>query len=811
MQKLLRVTVIIIIVAVLLIIPGIFIVRSILKQSVPSYEGNIDAAGLKGETTIWFDSLGVPYIEAQDETDAAYALGYLHAQERLFQMELGRRAGMGRLSEVIGEKTLRFDQLFRTVGIERTAKEILSKTPDETRNMLQAYAEGVNTYLRLNKNRLPVEFDILGYTPEEWQPLHSIIMMRMMAWELNIAWWQDISLTRVVEKAGDLKRNNVIPSFPDDAPLVSSLNIKSTKDHDFAFFDIVKDYREFAGIQGNQSGSNNWVVSPSRSASGAVILASDPHLSLQQPGKWYLAVIRAGSLNVSGVTLAGIPAVVIGKNDSIAWGLTNVMADDADFYSVQFTQDRKGYLIDGDTAAVEIIDEMIKVKDQEPQPFRIYITEFGPVVSAVHPHNTDSAETNYLREIAMKWTGNGLSDEYYAAYKVNKARSLEEFREAVSHFKVPGQNFVYGDKSGNIAYYSGAGIPERGEGDPRMILDGTSSKTKWRGYIPFQMLPSAVNPSKGFIATANNRTQITPFYISSLWEPSSRIERINLLLSEKEKHSAEDFMRYQYDRISFYAEKVTPYLLSAFKEVKVEDPNLKESLELLDAWDYSFEPLSQIPALYSVFLYKFYENTLKDELGTDLLNQYSRIANVPLKIMFQLITNPEAAVFDDITTPKIEKRDEILRKSLSDALNYLENRFGSNLAAWQWGELHTLTLRHFFSGNNALLDRFINDGPHPLGGDGTTLNLSEYPFYRYDSFGEAKEFENLVGPSMRFICDFSQPDNFYYATTGGQSGNSMSDHYKNLTAVWLEGKYIQVKTDKDSFSKNKKVLRLIPE
>ncbi len=810
MQKLLRVLVIILIIAVLLIVPGIFIVRGILKQSVPSYEGTIRATGLKGEVTIWFDSLSVPYIEASDETDAAYALGYLHAQERLFQMELGRRAGLGRLSEVMGEKTLKFDELFRTVGIERTARKILEQTPDETRKMLDSYAEGVNSYIRLNKSRLPVEFDILGYTPEEWQPLHSIIMMRMMAWELNIAWWQDISLTRVVEKAGEQKRNDLIPSFPEDAPLISSLNIKSTGGYNFAFFDIVKDYREFAGITGSQAGSNNWVIAPSLSSSGAAILASDPHLSLQQPGKWYLAVIRAGSFNVSGVTLPGIPAAVIGKNDSIAWGLTNVMADDADFYSLQITKDRKGYIVDGDTLALAIIETEIKVKDQEPRHYRIYVSEFGPLVSTGHPHNTDSTEVGYLREIAMKWTGNDISDEYLSAYKLNKAGNLNEFRTAVSHFKVPGQNFVYGDRKGNIAYYSGAGIPARGEGDPRMILEGTTRKTQWKGYIPFTDLPSAVNSPQGYIATSNNRTKITPYYISTLWEPSSRIERINRLLSDKEKHSAQDFMRYQYDRVSFYAEKVTPYILSAFSEVKVQDINLKESLMLLEAWDYSFDPNSQTPTIYSVFLYKFYENTLKDELGGELLNQYSRIANVPLKIMFQLVTNASAPVFDDVKTFQIENRDDIIRKSLNDALNYLESRFGEKIAAWQWGVVHTLTLKHFFSGNSELLDRFINDGPHPLGGDGTTLNLSEYPFYRYDTFGRVKEFENLVGPSMRFICDFAQPDQFYYSTTGGQSGNSMSDHYKNLTADWLDGKYMLVKTDKASFSKNKNMLRLIP-
>ncbi len=808
MKTLLRIVIPVLLVLLLIAIPGYYLLKGILQKSLPEYGININSPYVMNNTAVYFDSLGIPYISARSEEDAAFALGYLHARDRLFQMELVRRAGMGRLSEVFGEETIEFDKLFRSVGIERTAKKILNNASEETKNSLINYANGVNQYLADHKHNLPLEFDFLGYIPDDWEPLHSIITIRMMAWELNIAFWQDIVLTRAAERAGADKAAGLIPGTVTTS--LAGVQLNGNENLYTGFLQQLQRYKEFMGSSGTQHGSNNWVISGSRSAGGAAMLANDPHLTLQMPGRWYLAIIRGGGWNVSGVTLPGVPAVVIGNNSYISWGLTNVMADDADFYALKVTKDRKAYVVDNDTIPFNTIYENIPIKGLEPYEYKILESIFGPVISAVHPHNMDKVRGIYGTEIAMRWTGAEVSDEFFAFFKINRAKDFSEFSSAVSAFKVPGQNFVYADYKGNIGYLCGAGIPVRGSGDPRLVLDGTTKATAWKGFIPFQDLPKQYNPQQGFIATANNKPAESNFYISSLWESSSRIERITGLLKFKEKHRTEDVFNYQQDRISPYASRMTPLILGAFKDLTITDANLKEALTLFKKWEFDFDELSQTPGIYSVFLYTFFRNTLLDELGEELLNDYARISNLPLRVMDNLVLNNNAPLFDDISTTTVETRDDIIRKSLDDALHYLESTYGTNIAGWQWGNLHKVRLKHFFSGRNGLLDSFIDDGPYSIGGDGTTLNLSEYPFYTHNEFGPVDKFYTTVGPSMRYVFDFATPGMFYYTSTGGQSGNIMSGDYKNLTRGWLKGEYIQVKTDEQSFRKNEKQIRFLP-
>lgn len=809
-NKILRILIPVLVVIILIAIPGFYILKGILKKSLPEYGISIPAAGVLNSTSVHFDSLGIAYINARSEDDAVFALGYIHARDRLFQMELSRRAGLGRLSQVFGEETLEFDKMFRTAGIARTAEKILAGASPETKKMLEHYSEGVNQYLYDHKNHLSLEFDFLRYVPEPWEPLHSIIIIRMMAWELNIAFWQDIVLTKAVQRSGAEKARELIPGYPGDTPRIAGQLENFNFEDNLAFTETIKKYKKFTGSGGSQFGSNNWVISGKNSQTGSALLANDPHLTLQQPGRWYLAVIRGGNWNVSGVTLPGIPAVVIGNNSYISWGLTNVMADDADFFALKVLPDRKSYIVENDTLPFVRIDETIPVKNLEPYEHSILISMFGPVISSAHPHNMDKIRGIYDTEIAMKWTGSEVSDEFFAFYKLNMAHNFNEFKYAVSFFKVPGQNFVYADFKGSIGYLCGAAIPVRQAGDPRLIMDGSIRNSQWKGYIPFAELPALYNPSAGYIATANNKTAETPYYISNLWESSSRIERITELLQAKSKHTAADVKNYQLDITSPYAKRITPYILQAFQGLNITDENLKETLILFTKWDFSFDKLSQTPGIYSVFLYYFFRNTLIDELGEELLNDYARISNVPLKVMQQIIDNNNALLFDDISTSAVETRDDIIRKSLDDALQYLEKRYGHKIAAWQWGRIHHVTLSHFFSGRNSLLDKFIDDGPYPVSGDGTTLSLSEYPFYQSNEFGPVEQFSTTVGPSMRYIFDFSTPDMFYYSTTGGQSGNMMSDDYKNLTKDWLKGGYIQVRTDEKSIRANSKIIKFLP-
>ena len=791
---------------------GIF--YNMLSSSLPQYNGQISSSKITSNIEVYRDSFAVPYIIAQSDEDAAFALGYLHAQERLFTMDMIRRAGEGRLAEILGEKAIPFDKMFRTVGIKRNIAKNLNKYDPTVMNILQAYSNGVNEYLKEREGNYAIEFDVLGYQPEKWKPIHSLIVIKMMAWELNISWWTDLSFAELIQKLGKEKVLEILPDYPENAPTIIADNFKYLPAINSTLAETDKAFRQMMGWTGTHIGSNNWVVNANKSVSGKPIIANDPHLAFSAPGKWYAAVIKSPGWNAAGVTLPGVPGVVIGKGENISWVLTNVMNDDADFYVEKLDSSKTKYFIDEQWQDLEIIKDTIKVKDGKDQVIIIKETHRGPIISEIHPfnfvYNKDEQKTP---PISMRWSGNEFSDEMLAFYKINKAKNWNEFRDAVKYFGIPGQNFVYGDAQGNIGYIMGARIPLRNSNNPTLVFDGTTSENDWKGFVPTNEIPAILNPAENFIASANNKAiKNFKYHISNLWEPSSRIDRIRELLTSKEKQSVSDFKKYQMDEVSPYAKTIVPYVLKSFEGIKVKDKNLNISLELLSKWDFELNKYSQTSAIYSVFLKYLLKNIYHDEMGDDLYNRFVFLANVPYRSLLQILEKPESIWFDDIKTKKRETREEILRKSLSDALTYLEENFGKDLTNWQWGRMHKVTFKHAFSGNFSLLDKYINIGPYELGGDGTTMFNTEYPFA--ESIEEIamfrhNEFDNVLGPSMRFIFDFAIPEEFYLILTTGQSGNVMSDNYRDQTPLWLNGRYMKIRTDEISIRKNKSLLKII--
>lgn len=789
---------------------------NMLNSSLPQYSGEISTTKIKSTIEVYRDSFAVPYIFADNDEDAAFALGFLHAQERMFTMDLIRRAGEGRLSEILGEKVIPFDKMFRTVGISRNIEKNLYRYNSDVMKILQAYSNGVNTFLSEREGNYGIEFDVLGYQPERWKPLHSLIVIKMMAWELNISWWTDLSFAELIQKLGKEKVFEILPDYPQNAPTIIADNFKHLPLINSSLAETDKAFREFIGWTGTHIGSNNWVVNANKSVSGKPIIANDPHLAFSAPGKWYAAVIKSPSWNAAGVTLPGVPGVVIGKGENISWVLTNVMNDDSDFYIEKLDSSKTKYFLDGQWQNLKIIKDTIKVKDGKDVAFEIKETHRGPIISNIHPYkiifNKDDLE---IPPISMRWSGNDFSDEMLAFYKINKAKNRNEFREGVKYFGIPGQNFVYADAQGNIGYVMGARIPLRNNNNPTLVFDGTTSENDWKGFVPPQDIPTILNPAENFIASANNKTlKDFKYHISNLWEPSSRIDRIRELLTYKQKHSVNDFKNYQMDINSPFARTIIPYLLNSFDGIKVKDKNLNISLDLLRKWDFNMEKYSQTPAIYSVFLKFLLKNIYYDEMGDDLYNRFVFLANVPYRSLLQILKKPESVWFDDIKTNKREKREEILRESLADALSYLEENFGSDLTNWQWGRMHKVTFKHSFSGNFSLLDKYINIGPFEVGGDGTTINNTEYPFAKsIEEFSMFRhnEFDNVLGPSMRYVYDFANPEEFYLILTTGQSGNVMSDNYKDQAPLWLRGKYMKIRTDEESIRKNKSLLKIVRE
>ena len=795
---------------IIVLLAGGFIIYKLLISSLPIYSGEITVKGIKEDITIYRDSTAIPYIIAESDLDAAFALGYVHAQDRIFTMDLIRRAGEGRLSEIIDPRTVPFDKMFRTIGIENISYKILSQIDPATKELLQAYSDGVNLYIRQAKGKYPVEFDMLGYDPEPWSPVDCIILSRMMAWELNISWWVKFASIDIIQKFGYDYIKEILPQSDENSPYIISgesadpyIFLKHNPHISTAFMETDKAFRNFMGWTGTHIGSNNWVVNGKMSISGEPIIANDTHLALSAPGKWYVAVIKTPDNSVAGFSLPGAPGVIIGENQNIAWALTNIMEDDADFYYEKIDSTGKKYFYDGSWNNLNIKYETIRVKNSAPITFEIKSTQHGPIVSNIHPYsfigkykNPDSAF------ISMKWLGSYVSNEILTFYKINKAKNWNDFKEAFNTYFLPGQNFVYADKYGNIGYLFGAKLPVRTSISPPFIYDGTTGKNDWKEFLPNNEVPEIFNPPQNYIATANNKTiKDFKYYISNLWEPSSRIERITQLLESKPKHSVQDFENYQNDFVSPYAEKITGYILNAFNNINIKDENLKTALILLNNWDFKMGQYSQAAAIYSVFLKSLMHNIFYDKMGKDLHNEYVFVQNIPLRSLLLLLDNPQSHWFDNPETKQKGNRDEIIRKSLVDALSDLEQNYGTNPAVWQWGRLHKVLFKHFFSGVSSIIDKLIDIGPLEIGGDGTTIFNTEYSFaidndlyppLRHD------EFENNLGPVMRYVYDFSNPDQINLVLTIGESGNVMSSHYSDMTNNWLNGNYFKIRTDINS-------------
>lgn len=719
MQKWIKLTLGTISVIIFLIAVVAVVSYIMLKKPVPEYEGNTTVSGIKSNVEIYRDEHGVAYINADDQMDAVYALGYVHAQERLFQMDLLKRSVAGRLSEVMGSKTVPFDRMFKTLGLEKTVEQNYSKLHPTSKQILEAYSNGVNAFINGDDIDYPVEFDILGYEPGKWKPKHSLLISKLLSWQLNISWWTDITYVHLLQKFGKEKVMEILPDYPENAPTIIPEGIDEYADISTDFIETDRRFRKFIGFEGTHIGSNNWVVNEEMSKSGAPIIANDPHLTHSVPSTWYMAVINSDQLNVTGFTLPGLPAVVIGKNSDISWVMTNVMADDADFYVEKLDSAKQKYFYDEEWRKLGLRKDTIVVKDSSNVVMEVRSTHRGPIISGIHPYEKLYPDAEVEKPfVSMKWTAYDFSDELFAIYSINTAGNWSDFKEALSHYNSPGQNFVYADDEGNIGYICAAKLPIRESMSPTMIYDGTKANNDWKGYLPYSEMPKLYNPPENLIASANNKTvEEFPYHISNIWEPPSRINRILELLNSKDKHSVNDFKKYQTDQVSLYSKRIVPHILKAFQNTEVQDRNLKTALELLDSWNFDMEKQSQVPTIYAVFFQKLLKNIFEDEMGEDLLNEFVFLANIPYKTIDQILNKGFVTWFNDVTTDKTESKKEIIRKSLVDALDELEKKFGKDIESWQWRKLHKLTLEHPFSGFNEMVDNLVNIGPFEIGGD----------------------------------------------------------------------------------------------
>ena len=747
-----------------------------LRQSLPQLEGSLTLSGLKAPAEIVRDRHGVPHIHAASIEDAYFSLGFVHAQDRLWQMEMNRRIAAGRLSEALGAATLDADKFLRTLGVHRVAEATLKSLNAETRSQLDAYAAGVNAFLAQRSGPLPPEFLLTGIMPEPWQSADSVAWVKMMAWDLGANWRSELLRLRLAKKLSAAQIGEFLPPYPGDAPL--------------AIADFTKLYRQLdagklaalalPGVT-EDGASNNWVLAGRRSASGKPLLANDPHLGLAAPAIWYFAHLSAPGLEVMGATLPGVPAVVLGRNRHIAWGVTNTGPDVQDLY-IERVDGAGQVLSPQGWQKLATRKESIKVKGQADVTLTVRASRHGPLISDVFKPAAAALPQNYA--LAFAWTALREDDvTMQAAGKYASAANWNEFLAAARDFHSPQQNMVYADTDGNIGYIAPGRVPVRKpENDLKGLAPapGWDAKYDWDGFIAFEDLPQSYNPASGEIITANHKIVPTdyPHYITSEWSLPYRAERIQQLLNATPKHTLQSFAKIQADTVSLQVREILPLLL----KTSTTDAEELKVLQQLRRWNANMTVESAEPLIVSAWLRELGRLIYADELGDMFDGAWAHRADFMVHVLAD--SGGQGHWCDDVNTPAKETCADLLPKALALALADLQQRYGDDRAQWRWGDAHFALSEHRPFGRQPQLARLF-DIRVPTPGDTYTVDVG-----RNTLTNEHAPFASRHAASLRAIYDLADLDKSVYIHSTGQSGNLLSPLYRNFAERWSRVEYI---------------------
>jgi penicillin amidase len=777
MKRLLKGLFLLVLIVLLLSMVGVGVwLRWRTRASLPVLDGEVLDQGISARVEVLRDAHGVPHIRAQSLADALFAQGYVTAQDRLWQMDLSRRKAEGELSEIFGDRTLRLDIESRTLGLPRVAERALAEFSPDERRQLESYTRGVNAFIESHRDRLPLEFLMIRYQPQPWRAVDSVAVALNLAMELSQSWETDLMREHIAAKLGKELSSDLFPDHsildtpvadvPSRAPAGTRtksaelfINAFDSGDCRFSIDDcqlfqspIVNHQSSMAGV-----GSNNWVVNGSHTKSGKPLLANDPHLSHSIPSVWYMIHLKAPGLNVAGVSLPGLPVVLLGHNEHIAWGMTNTAPDVQDLYveSVNF-RDPKKYLHNGQWVDAEVRDENIQVRDQRDYHLTITVTRHGPIVS--HDSN---------RDLALEWTLLTPNAVRLPFLRINRASNWQEFTAALRDFKVPMQNCVYADAEGNIGYYAAGLVPIRKQGNGSVPVPGSTDDYDWTGFIPFDDLPHSFNPSSGMIATANGRIvpDNYPYFITAKWEAPFRTARIFQLLREGAAFTPADMLRIQTDVHTLEDEWLAKQLLAAAAKEPPSSPDAQFALGVVKAWDGEARADSAATLVLEVTRRDLLARILKSKLGDDLSGYRWPMSTIFLQnVLEQNLTRwlPPGDTDFNMT----------LMKSLEDGVRHIPLLVhGRDQTAWRWGDTIPLTFHHPLSGGVPFLGRWLDVGPFPQAGTGTTV----------------KQTSPYLGPSMRMVVDFSDLDQSMQNITLGESGQFSSPYYQDQFPAWYGG------------------------
>jgi penicillin amidase len=778
-------------VLVLTITAGIIYLAS--AHTNPSGKRVIKSLG--DSVSITFDESDIPHIQAKSSTDAFFALGYLHASERSWQMEVNRRLASGRLSEILGKETLSIDRFIRTLGIKHAAEKQFDRYPIATKRLLQSYADGVNAGNDHLGWALPIEYFLTGSKPGHWSPTDSVAWMLMMALDLGGNWQKELQRLELSQFLTTQQVWEVMPAYTPGEP-VSRVDFAKIY-RDINVFNpnaLARDQKSkklpateltINEILGGKEGigSNNWALNGKLTASGKPLLANDPHLGLSAPAIWYMAHLEAPGLNVIGATLPGIPAVVLGRTDQFAWSFTNTGPDVQDLYIEELDPKNPGvYRGPEGPLAFQVRQEIIDIKGEPPLRFLVKETRHGPVISESYARAKRAIDTDRFA-LALRWTALDIENQSVAGLlEMNHAKDLETFKQALRKNYAPMQNVVMADVAGNISFQSAGIAPKRTLHQGLYGVapaPGWEKQYDWTGYVPFEQLPSSNNPDSNWIATANQKILASnnPNPLTGDWELPTRYDRILELIEGKSSHDLASMKSMQADTLSLGA---TP-LLALFKSSQSKHPLAQQALELTRNFEGDMKVDSSGALIFNAWVDQF-TRKLFSRLGHLFTENYgNRSFRQALILQLQ---NPNSPWCNDSQTEQIETCLDAANTALDQALEKLSTQFGSNPKNWLWGNAHIAVSEHRPFSKVPLLGGLFNL-TQPFPGDSFTINVGRLELLKADN-----PFETKQAPSLRAIYDLADLEQSLFIYQTGQSGWVQSKLYRNMSALWAQNEYL---------------------
>jgi len=750
----------------------------VLKSS--QFDGELNMTGLKESVTIIRDKWHVPHIYAENNQDMFFCQGYVHAQDRIWQMEINRRIGQGTLAEAFGKDALNTDRLTRTLGFNRLAEADLKLMNPEYRKFIEAYSDGINAWQ--NRNKLPIEFILTRITPEPWSILDILAWGRVMTWTLSHGWSGALTRQEIINKVGNDMAEEIGIYYPDGTPAEIPKGIDVNNLQVDEMFDSSKGPFLAKDMEGGGRGSNAWAIASEKSETGHPILCNDTHLVLNIPGIWYMNHLYSKEgYHCTGFTIPGLPGLLLGHNKHIAWGITLAYTDVEDiFIEKQDVTDPERYEYRGEMKNYDEIKEIITVKGEADHVETIRKTIHGPLIGSVTEY---SSQTITLCSKSLQ--PNTIMDGFF---DINQAENWDDFSAGIEKIKAPQLNIVYSDVDGNIGMYVSGRVPVRNKGGGDVPVPGWTGKYDWVSEISHDEMPHVLNPKCGYIISSNNK--ITgddyPHYLGNSFMNGYRAARIEEKFCELEKIDFQLVQDLHMDIFSIPGKRIRDGLVAGLRTAK---PKAQKLIDLFSDWDCNLDEESIGGTIYQVFLYTLVKNIVEPHLGSKLTEKYLGIGEHPLLIpVNELLGHSTEAVIRIFQNPNSKwvpsgnSAINLIEKSLVESCHWLEQNMGYEPTDWKWGNIHKAEFHHSLSVKKPF-DKVFNVGPFPIGGDTDTVHQSAYnpstPFH-----------STSWCPSNRLIIDVGNWDASLAISPPGQSGILGSDHYDDMTSLWRTGDYI---------------------